>query len=79
MEFSNGEVVGLTTDVNGMITHSVPFNPGYYSVTATVNESYVSVNEAKLDNIEINKIFFERGTYIMGYICNGDYYFILCF
>ena len=57
LAFSNGEIVYLITDVNGVVTYNIPFNPGYYTVTASVNQSYVDVNNATLEDIEINKIF----------------------
>ena len=57
LAFSNGEITYLSTDVNGVVTYNIPFNPGYYTVTASVNQSYVDVNNATLEDIEINKIF----------------------
>ncbi len=57
VKFSNGEIVNLTTDVDGLVSYRIPFNPGTYDVMASINQEYVDVNNISITDIEINKIF----------------------
>ena len=52
--FSNGKSAVVYTGSNGVATYSVPFNPGTYSVTATIPASY-SAGAASMGNIRIAK------------------------
>ncbi len=52
--FSNGKSVIVYTGSNGFATYSVPFNPGTYSVTATIPASY-SAGAVSMGNIRIAK------------------------
>ena len=53
-KFSNGKSATVYTGSNGVATYSVPFNPGTYSVTATIPSSY-SASAASMGNIKIQK------------------------
>ena len=52
--FSNGKSAIVYTGSNGFATYSVPFNPGTYSVTATIPASY-SAGAVSMGNIRIAK------------------------
>ena len=52
--FSNGKSAIVYTGSNGVATYSVPFNPGTYSVTATIPASY-SAGAVSMGNIRIAK------------------------
>ena len=53
-KFSNGKSAIVYTGSNGVATYNVPFNPGTYSVTATISSSY-SASATTLSNIKIAK------------------------
>jgi predicted outer membrane repeat protein len=52
--FSNGRSATVYTGSNGVATYSVPFNPGTYSVTATIPSSY-SASAVSMGGIKITK------------------------
>ena len=53
-KFSNGKSVTVYTGSNGVAAYSVPFNPGTYSVTATIPSNYHG-SAASMGNIKIVK------------------------
>ena len=53
-KFTNGKSAIVYTGSNGFATYSVPFNPGTYSVTATIPASY-SASAVSMGNIRISK------------------------
>lgn len=53
-KFSNGKTATVYTGSNGVATYKVPFNPGTYSVTATISATY-SASPATMGNIKINR------------------------
>lgn len=53
-KFSNGKSATVYTDSNGYATYNVPFNPGTYSVTASIPSSYGGAS-ASLGGIKITK------------------------
>ena len=52
--FSNGKSATVYTGSNGVATYKVPFNPGTYSVAATIPSSY-SAAKASMGNVRIDK------------------------
>ena len=56
LNFSNGEIINLTTDFEGNAIYIIPFIPDTYSVYAFVDEDYVTVNNVSVDNIVIKKL-----------------------
>ncbi len=55
LKFSNGKSATVITDSKGMATYNLPFNPGKYSVKASVNSNYIDVKNQALKNIVIKK------------------------
>lgn len=53
-KFSNGKSATVYTGSNGVATYNVPFNPGTYSVTATIPSAY-SASAVSMGNIRIAK------------------------
>ncbi|WP_405264918.1 hypothetical protein [Methanobrevibacter sp.] len=53
-KFSNGKSATVYTGSNGVATYNVPFNPGTYSVAATIPSSY-SAAKASMGNVRIAK------------------------
>ena len=53
-KFSNGKSATVYTGSNGVATYKVPFNPGTYSVAATIPSSY-SAAKASMGNVRIDK------------------------
>ena len=53
-KFSNGKSATVYTGSDGVATYNVPFNPGTYSVTATIASSY-SASAVSMGNIKIVK------------------------
>ena len=53
-KFSNGQSATVYTGSNGVATYNLPFNPGTYSVTATIPNGY-SASPASMSNIKIAK------------------------
>lgn len=53
-KFSNGKSATVYTGSNGVATYKLPFNPGTYSVTATIPSSY-SASAASMGGIRIAK------------------------
>ena len=51
--FSNGNTSILTTDSDGIATYDIPFNPGNYSLNASVINSEGYINNVTLNNLEI--------------------------
>lgn len=54
LEFSNGKFAVLYTDSQGKATYSIPFSPGKYSLTASLDDE-VDVDPVTLPNIKIYK------------------------
>ena len=54
--FSNGMTVNLVTGSDGIASYILPFAPGTYNLTATVNEEIVDVTPENLNNIVISPI-----------------------
>lgn len=54
LRFSNGQTATVYTASNGYATYAVPFNPGTYSVTASIDSSY-SASPQTLGGISIAK------------------------
>lgn len=53
-KFSNGKSATVYTNSNGVATYNVPFNPGTYSVTASIPSSYGGAS-ASLGGVKIAK------------------------
>ena len=67
--FSNGKSTKVTTDSKGIAIYRIPFAAGIYCATVTVDSQYVTVDDAGLDNILIERV---PGTLEMN--CSGDTY-----
>ena len=55
LKFSNGKSVCVITDSKGKATYNLPFNPGKYSVKASIDSNYLDVKKSTLKNIVIKK------------------------
>ena len=55
LKFSNGKSATVITDSKGVASYNLPFNPGKYSVKASVNSNYLDVKNQALKNIVIKK------------------------
>ena len=56
VDFSNGETINLVTGSDGSVSYILPFAPGTYNLTATVDEDNVDVDAARLEDIIISRI-----------------------
>lgn len=55
LKFSNGKSATVITDSKGVASYNLPFNPGKYSVKASINSNYIDVKNQVLKNITIKK------------------------
>lgn len=56
IQFSNGQSTVLTTGSNGAATYKIPFEPGTYDATATLQSSDYDCDSVKLSNVVISKV-----------------------
>lgn len=55
LKFSNGKSATVVTDSKGAATYTLPFNPGKYSVKASISSNYLDVKTQALKNIIVKK------------------------
>lgn len=55
IKFSNGKEITLCTDSKGMVAYDVTFNPGTYSVTASVVNDNIQAGSKSINNFKIDK------------------------
>ena len=53
IKFSNGKEITLCTDSKGMVAYDVTFNPGTYSVTASVVNDNIQAGSKSINNFKI--------------------------
>ena len=69
IKFSNGKSAVVSTNSQGVASYSIPFEPGTYSASVSLDNNHITIDDAKLDNIVVNKI---PGS--LKVVSSGNYY-----